>query len=146
MSVHKRHVIFLCNGNTIRSQMAEGLMNHMAGDRFTALSAGVDPGERVHPMAIAVMEEAGIDMSGHKPKSIKDYLGKEAILHMITVCDKAQQSCPRIWPGLPEGNRHHWMLDNPASVEGSEEERLAAFRKVRDDLRERISRWLETLG
>ncbi|TYT75957.1 arsenate reductase ArsC [Desulfobotulus mexicanus] len=143
MSDHKRFVIFLCNGNTIRSQMAEGLLNHMGGDRFTAVSAGVEPGEKVHPMAIAVLAEEGIDISHHKPKAIGTYLGKEAILHMITVCDKAQQTCPRIWPGLSEGNRHHWMLDNPSATEGSEEEKLAAFRRVRDDLKGKIQAWLK---
>ncbi|MCW7753381.1 arsenate reductase ArsC [Desulfobotulus sp. H1] len=142
MSEHKKLVIFLCNGNTIRSQMAEGLLNHMGGDRFTAVSAGVEPGERVHPMAIAVLAEEGMDISSHQPKGIGVYLGKEAVLHMITVCDKAQQSCPRVWPGLPEGNRHHWMLDNPSGAEGSEEEKLAAFRKVRDDLKAKIRDWL----
>lgn len=142
MSDHKRLVIFLCNGNTIRSQMAEGLLNHMGGDRFTAISAGVEPGKEVHPLAIAVLAEDGIDIRHHQPKAIREYLGKEAVLHMITVCDKAQQSCPRVWPGLPDTNRHHWMLDNPSTVEGTDEEKKAAFRKVRDDLKEKITHWL----
>jgi arsenate reductase len=126
--------------------MAEGILNHLAGDRFNAMSAGLDPGTVVNPKAVAVLNEIGIDISHHQPKNLDVYLGKIPVLHMVTVCDNAQQSCPRIWPGLLEKHRHHWMLDNPASVEGTEEEKMQAFRKLRDDLVDRIKAWIETIS
>ena len=99
----KQNVLFLCTGNSCRSQMAEGLLRHLAGERFEALSAGLEPGKEVHPLAIQVMAEIGIDISSQQPKAVDVYLGKTMIHYLIIVCNKAQSTCPRIWPGLPRG-------------------------------------------
>ena len=111
--------------------MAEGLLRHELGDRFEVESAGTKPG-RVRPEAIAVMSELGIDISGHRSKSVDEFAG-QSFDHVLTVCDNAKETCP-IYPG--HTNRLHHNFEDPAAVEGSEEERLAAFRKVRDQIRE----------
>jgi arsenate reductase len=136
------NVLFLCTGNTCRSQMAEGFLREKAGDRFTALSGGLEPGEAIHPMAVEVMKEIGIDIGNQHPKNLDRFLGREHIRYLIVVCDRAQQSCPRIWPGLADENRLYWPLDDPARAEGTEEERLAVFRRVRDELGAKIDQWL----
>ena len=127
----KERVLILCTGNSARSQMAEGLLRHDSGDRFEVESAGTKPG-RVRPEAIAVMSELGIDISGHRSKSVDEFAG-QSFDHVLTVCDNAKETCP-IYPG--HTNRLHHNFEDPAAVEGSEEERLAAFRKVRDQIRE----------
>jgi arsenate reductase len=139
-----RKVLFLCTGNSCRSQMAEGLLRHLSEGRFEACSAGLSPKEQVHPLAIKVMEEIGIDISGRKPKGVGTYLGKEAIAIIITVCSKAEESCPRIWPGLSQNNRLYWPFADPAEAEGTEEEKMALFRQVRDQLRDKIVDWLNS--
>ena len=131
-SVTKR-VLILCTGNSARSQMAEGLLRSSAGDRFDVFSAGTKPGI-VRPEAIAVMSELGIDMSGHRSKHVREFDG-QPFDYVITVCDAANDSCP-VFPG--DAERIHWSLPDPAAVEGSEAERLAAFRRVRDALAERF--------
>lgn len=143
MSAHKKqNVLFLCTGNSCRSQMAEGLLFHMAGERFEALSAGLEPGSEVHPFAIRVMAEIGIDISTRQPKSVFVYLGKTMIHYLIVVCNKAQSTCPRIWPGLPNEKRYYWPISDPAAISGTSEEQLAGFREVRDELREQLTSWL----
>ena len=127
----KERVLILCTGNSARSQMAEGLLRHDSGDRFEVESAGTKPG-RVRPEAIAVMSELGTDISGHRSKSVDEFAG-QSFDHVLTVCDNAKETCP-IYPG--HTNRLHHNFEDPAAVEGSEEERLAAFRKVRDQIRE----------
>jgi arsenate reductase len=130
----KARVLILCTGNSARSQMAEGLLRHLgndAGDRFEVESAGTRP-SRVRPEAIAVMRELGIDISGHRSKPVDEFAGQR-FDYVLTVCDNARESCP-IYPG--HVNRLHHCFDDPAAVEGSEEERLAAFRRVRDEIRE----------
>jgi len=131
--MHKPRVLILCTGNSARSQMAEGLLRHDAGDRFEVFSAGTKP-TQVRPEAIAVMQELGIDISGHRSKSVDEFDGQDFDC-VVTVCDNAKASCP-IFPGNTK--RIHWSLDDPAAVEGSEEHRLAAFRRVRDELRQRL--------
>jgi arsenate reductase len=130
----KARVLILCTGNSARSQMAEGLLRHLGnagGDRFEVESAGTRP-SRVRPEAIAVMRELGIDISGHRSKSVDEFAGQR-FDYVLTVCDNARESCP-IYPG--HANRLHHSFDDPAAVEGDEEERLAAFRRVRDEIRD----------
>jgi len=119
--------------------MAEGLLRHDAGNAFEVFSAGTKPTE-VRPEAIAVMREAGIDISGHRSKSVDEFAGQD-FDYVITVCDNAKQSCP-IYPAKTK--RIHWSIEDPAAVQGSEEERLAAFRRIRDELRLRLQRFAET--
>jgi arsenate reductase len=113
--------------------MAEGLLRHLAGDRFEAMSAGTEA-TRVRPLAVRAMEEIGIDISGQESKTLDRYL-EESFDYVITVCDDANETCP-FFPGA--ANRLHWSFEDPSRVEGSEEERLAVFRSVRDRIRERI--------
>jgi arsenate reductase len=120
--------------------MAEGLFRHHLGDRFEVSSAGTRPSQ-VRPEAIAVMRELGIDISSHRSKSIDEFLGQE-FRYVITVCDNARESCP-VFPGKAE--RLHWSFEDPAAVEGPEEDRKAAFRRVRDQIRARIRSFGETL-
>jgi arsenate reductase len=129
----KRRVLILCTGNSARSQMAEGLLRHDAGDRFDVCSAGTRP-THVRLEAITVMQELGIDISSHRSKSVDDFAGQD-FDYVVTVCDNAKASCPV----FPAGTRQiHWSFDDPAAVEGSQEERLAEFRRVRGQLRERL--------
>ena len=129
----KKRVLILCTGNSARSQMAEGLLRHDAGDRFDVASAGVAP-SHVRPEAIEAMREIGIDISGHRSKSVDEFAGQQ-FDYVITVCDNANQQCP-MFPGKTE--RIHWSLADPAEVEGDENARLAAFTNARDELRQRL--------
>jgi len=125
----KKRVLILCTGNSARSQIAEGLLRHDSGSRFQVESAGTKS-SLVRPEAIQVMREIGIDISGHRSKSVDEFAG-ETFDYVLTVCDHAKESCP-IYPG--HSNRLHRNFQDPAAVEGSEEQRLAAFRKVRDEI------------
>lgn len=140
----KQKILFLCTGNSARSQMAEGLLRDMAGDRFEPLSAGMEAKDRVHTMAVQVMREIDIDISNQHPKGLEEYLGKTFIQYLIVVCNKANETCPRIWPGLmnPE-NRFYWPFEDPASANGTEEEQLTYFRKVRDEIKEKLEAWVK---
>jgi arsenate reductase len=129
----KARVLFLCTHNSARSQMAEGLLRHLAGDRFEAHSAGTEA-THVRPLAIRAMDEIEVDISGQGSKTLDRYL-EESFDHVITVCDDANESCP-IFPGAR--NRLHWSFEDPSRAEGSEEDRLAAFRSVRDRIRDRV--------
>jgi len=134
----KNKVLFLCTSNSARSQMAEGLLRKYAGDRYEALSAGLEP-TTVHPLAIRAMSEAGIDISSQRSKSVKEYLGKKPLGHLIFVCARAEKNCPYLYPPLaPES----WPFEDPAAWQGSEEERLDKFRQVRDQIESRIKAWL----
>jgi arsenate reductase len=128
-----KKVLFICTGNSIRSQMAEGLLRALGNDRWDAASAGVLP-SYVHPLAVRVMSELGIDISHQTSKSVERFLG-QTFHHIITLCDYAAVSCPAI-PG--QGRRSHWPIDDPISAEGTVEERLVAFRKARDEIRKKI--------
>ena len=135
----KPRVLFVCTENACRSQMAEGLLRHEAGAAFEVFSAGTKP-TQVRPEAVAVMREAGIDISGHRSKSVDEFEGQDFDF-VITVCDNAKQSCP-IYPAKTK--RIHWSIEDPAAVQGSEAERLAAFRRIRDELRLRLQGFAET--
>ena len=126
----KERVLILCTGNSARSQMAEGLLRHDAGQRFEVESAGTRPGQ-VRPEAVAVMKEIGINLSGHRSKHVDEFAG-QSFDYVLTVCDNAKESCP-IFPG--HGNRIHKAFEDPAALEGSEQDRLALFRRVRDEIR-----------
>ncbi len=125
-----KRVLILCTGNSARSQMAEGLLRHDAGDRFEVESAGTRPSQ-VRPEAIAVMREIGIDISAYRSKSVEEFAGQQ-FDYVLTLCDNAKESCP-VYPG--HTIRIHHSFSDPAAVQGSEEERLAAFRLVRDEIR-----------
>ena len=132
-------VLILCTGNSARSRMAEGLLRHDAGNAFVVFSAGTKP-TQVRPEAVAVMREAGIYISGHLSKSVDEFAGQDFDF-VITVCDNAKQSCP-IYPAKTK--RIRWSIEDPAAVQGSEAERLAAFRRIRDELRLRLQGFAET--
>jgi arsenate reductase (thioredoxin) len=131
----KPKVLFLCTGNSARSQMAEGFLRHQAGDRFEALSAGTDP-KTLNPFAVQVMREAAIDISAQRSKGVGEFLG-QPVQYVVTVCANAKEKCP-IFPATFK--IVHWDLEDPAAAQGSDEEKLAIFRKVRDEIRERIER------
>jgi arsenate reductase len=127
----KKRILILCTGNSARSQMAEGLLRHDAGDRFEVFSAGTKPSQ-VRPEAIAVMRELGIDISSHRSKSVDEFAG-QSFDCVLTVCDNAKETCP-IFPGKTAMIHH--SFEDPAALQGSAEERLAFFRRVRDQIRE----------
>ncbi|MBZ5592303.1 MAG: arsenate reductase ArsC [Acidobacteriia bacterium] len=129
----KTRVLILCTGNSARSQMAEALLRHDAGDRFEVFSAGTKP-TQVRPEAIVVMSELGIDISGQRSKSMDEFAGQR-FDYVVTVCDHARDNCP-VFPAAT--TRIHWSFEDPAAVEGPEERRLAAFRHVRDGMRGRL--------
>ncbi|MBE7558435.1 arsenate reductase ArsC [bacterium] len=139
----KPSVLFLCTGNSCRSQMAEGWLRHVAADRFEALSAGLEPRE-IDPLAIAVMAEVGVDIRGQRSKSVSEYLGRRTVTHAVFVCDAAERNCPRIYPFAL--HRLSWPFADPAACAGTEEERRARFRAVRDEIGARIRAWLDELG
>lgn len=142
----KKNVLFLCTGNSARSQMAEGLLRQIAGDRFEVMSAGLEPKDEVHPLAVEVMREIGIDIGAQKPKTVDVFLGRVPVHYLIVVCNRAQATCPRIWPGLMDGNRYYWPVDDPAEAAGSVEERLAVFRAVRDELQQKLIAWADQVA
>ena len=134
----KPRILILCTGNSARSQMAEALLRHEAGGRFEVFSAGTQP-SRVRPEAIAVMAEIGLDISGHRSKSVDEFVGLDFDF-VITVCDNAKETCP-VFPGAV--TRLHWPFEDPAAVEGSEEVRKASFRRIRDRIHGRIMVFLD---
>ena len=133
-------VLFLCTHNSARSQMAEGFLRAMAGDRFEAGSAGTEK-TSVNPLAIRVMAERDIDLSGHTSKAYAD-VALRSWDYLITVCDDANERCPWV-PGSVK--RLHWSFPDPSRATGSEEERLAVFRRVREQIQERLTDWLRAL-
>ena len=132
-AAERSRVLFLCTHNSARSQMAEGLLRHLAGDRFEAHSAGTEA-TQVRPLAIRAMDEIGVNISGQESKTLERYL-REPFDHVITVCDDANEACP-FFPGAR--NRVHWSFEDPSRAEGTEEERMAVFRLVRDRIRDRV--------
>ena len=129
--MHRPKVLILCTGNSCRSHMAEGILRKAAGDLFEVHSAGSDPAGYVHPQAIAALEEIGIDLSGHSSKHMNEFLQSE-IDTVITVCGNADQACP-VFPG--QVHRYHWGFEDPAHATGSDEEIMAAFRSIRDQIK-----------
>jgi arsenate reductase len=135
----KRRVLFLCTGNSCRSQMAEGLVNHFLGDEWLAYSAGTAPAGYVHPLAVRAMADLGIDISFQRSKSADGFRNADLDL-VITVCDDAAENCP-IWLG--KGRTIHIGFQDPAQATGTEEERLAVFRQVRDEIRQQVLSYLK---
>ena len=135
----KQRVLFLCTHNSARSQMAEGLLRNLAGDRYKAFSAGTEA-TRVRPLAIRVIRELDIDISAQESKTLDRYLG-EPFDAVITVCDQAAEACP-VFPGAQR--RLHWSFPDPSKARGTEEEQLAVYREVRDDIQKHIERELLT--
>lgn len=133
--VDPTRVLILCTGNSARSQMAEGWLRKLGASRFLVFSAGTKPAERVNSLAVRVMAEAGVDISAQYPKHLELYL-REPFDYVISVCDNANEACP-VFPGGKK--RLHWGVDDPTAVSGSEEEKLAAFRRTRDEIRARFA-------
>src|SRR5215211_3385046 len=129
----KTRVLFLCTHNSARSQMAEGLLRDLAGDQFEVMSAGTEA-THVRPLAVRAMEEIGIDISGQESKTLDRYLD-QPFDYVITVCDDANEACP-FFPGAQ--SRLHWSFEDPSRAEGSDEERLEVFRRVRDEIKDRV--------
>ncbi len=134
----KPKVLFLCTGNSARSQMAEGLLRALAGEQFEVFSAGTEPKGRILPEVQEAMREIGIDVSGQRSKSVMEYLGKAVFAHVITVCADAEENCPAVF--LNMGTHEHWPFDDPAKF--NDETRLARTRRVRDQIESRLRSWL----
>lgn len=135
----KQKILFLCTGNSARSQMAEAFVRAYADDRFEAHSAGLEP-KGLNPLTVKVMDEIGIDISGQTSKSMDLYWGKTGLQYVITVCDSANENCPAVWPGVHQ--KMHWSFQDPAAAQGTDEEKLAKFREVRDLIDNKIQSWL----
>ena len=135
----KQKVLFLCTGNSARSQMAEAFLRKYAGDRFEVFSAGLEPSV-IHPLTIQVMEESGVDMTGHYSKGLDTFLGKVNFAYLITVCSRADEKCP-IFPGM--GQRLHWPFDDPAEFQGSQADKLTKFREVRDAIEAKVKEFVQ---
>ena len=131
MTPPKPLILILCTGNSCRSHLAEGLLRHVAGDILEVASAGSKPAGYVHPLGIKAMAEIGIDIAAHRSKHMNDFLVRD-VETVITVCGNADQACP-LFPG--QVNRYHWGFDDPAHATGSEDEQMAVFRRVRDEIR-----------
>ena len=134
-------ILILCTGNSCRSHMAEGILRAAVGDTVAVASAGSAPAGYVHPLAIEVLKEIDIDISGHTSKHLKDFLAQD-VHTVITVCGNADQACP-VFPG--QAVKHHWPFDDPAHATGAEAEQLAVFRRVRDEIRAKFEAYADTL-
>jgi len=135
----KIKVLFLCTGNSCRSQMAEAWLRELGGNRYEVYSAGLEP-HGVNPYTILVMEETGYAMSGHRSKHLDEYIGKIEFDFLITVCGNADERCP-YFPGM--GTRLHWPFEDPAAFEGPEDEKIEQFRMIRDQIKNKIRSWLD---
>jgi len=138
----KARVLFLCTGNSARSQMAEALLRKYAGDHFEVYSAGLEP-KGLNPYTVKVLEEIGVDTSQHYSKTLDTFMGKVHFGYLITVCSNAEENCP-IFPGM--GMRMHWPFEDPAAFVGSEEETLQKFREIRDQIDTRVREWLKEMN
>ncbi len=139
----KQNVLILCTGNSARSQMAEALLRQYAGDRFEVYSAGIEP-KGLNPYAIRVMDEIGIDISGQRSKGVEAFMGKMFFRYVITVCGHADANCPRpLW--AQGGTKLHWPFEDPAAVEGTDEEKTTAFRETCNLLEAKIKSWVADL-
>lgn len=142
MNSEKPKILILCSGNSCRSQMAEGFFKKHADDLFEIHSAGLEP-KPIHPMTIRAMIEAGVDISDQKSKAIKDFLGRESFRHIIFVCSAAEKSCPNVYPFV--NSRISWPFEDPAAVEGTEEEKYSKFVEVRDLVENTIKTWVKEI-
>ncbi len=134
----KIRVLFLCTGNSARSQMAEAFLRHYAGEQFDVYSAGLEP-RGINPLTIRVMEEIGYNLNGQSSKPVAPFVFREHFGYVITVCSRAEANCP-VFPGLPV--RLSWPFEDPAAFEGTDEEKLAKFREIRDQIEARVQAWL----
>lgn len=132
-------VLFLCTGNSARSQMAEAFLRKHGAGEFEAHSAGLEP-KAISPHTRRVMDEVGVSLDGHRSKHVSEYMGKKHFGYLITVCADAEEKCPRVFPGV--GRRLHWPIDDPARARGSEEEILQAYRRARDEVEGRVEAWV----
>ncbi len=140
--MRKQKVLFLCTQNSARSQMAEGLLRHLAGDRFEAYSAGLEATDEVHPCAVEAMREIGIDISDQRPKALRTYMGKMGFNYLIIVCARAEERCPKTFPGV--GTTFSWIFEDPRRDEDLPYDSvLERFRAVRDQIELRMKAWLE---
>jgi arsenate reductase (thioredoxin) len=135
----KTEVLFLCTGNSARSLMAEAFLSHHGGTSFEAYSAGVEP-QGINPYTKKVMAEAGISMEGQRSKDLVEYLGKKHFSYLITVCSNAEKKCPTTFPGVSK--RLSWNFEDPAAIEGDDQEKLIKFREIRDQIEEKIINWI----
>ena len=140
----EKSVLFLCSGNIARSQMAEAFLRKHGGDRFEVQSAGLVPGEGIHPLARLVMEEVGLDLSGQQPKSLRPYLGRSRFDVVIFVCERSEANCPSMWPSALASLA--WPFEDPSAMQGSDDERLDKFRSIRDQIERRILQWIAEKG
>jgi arsenate reductase (thioredoxin) len=140
--MRKQKVLFLCTQNSARSQMAEGFLRHLAGDRFEAMSAGIDPTPEIHPCAVEATEEVGIDISEQYPKGLRTYLGKMGFNYLIIVCARAEERCPKTFPGV--GTIFSWVFEDPRREEDIPYySMLERFDEVRDEIELKIRDWLD---
>ena len=139
MTIARARVLFLCTHNAARSQMAEAFLCHYGGDRFEACSAGLEPTE-VHPLTREVLQEIGIDVSGLRAKGLNEFLGRARVRYAIIVCERVNRNCPHVYPFATR--TFYWPFEDPADSEGSVEERLATFRRVRDQIADRVRGFL----
>ena len=140
MEPAKPTLLILCTGNSCRSQIAEGLFRRHGGNRFNVCSAGTEPTAAVHPLAVQVMDEIGIDIDQQRPKGVGEFLGKVSVRNLFIVCHEAERKCPRMFPGMLA--RTFWPLDDPAAFKGSPAATLEKFRTTRDELDVLIKAWL----
>ncbi|MGA9047840.1 MAG: arsenate reductase ArsC [Dehalococcoidia bacterium] len=136
----KIRVLFLCTGNSARSQMAEAFLRKYAGDKFEAYSAGLEP-TGIHPLTKKVMDEIGIDISKQKSKSLSEYMGKLHFAYLITVCLNADKNCPSTFVGF--GQRQNWDIEDPVAFSGTDAEKLQKFRDTRDQISEKVRTWTD---
>lgn len=139
--MNKPKVLFLCTGNSARSQMAEAFLRAYADNQFEVYSAGLEPKGYILPEVLKVMKELGFDMAGQTSKGVQEYLGKVVFAHTITLCGDAEENCPAIF--LNMGKHEHWPFDDPAKVHGDKAERLEATRVVRDQIDQRVTEWIK---
>ncbi len=135
----KIKVLFLCTGNSARSQMAETFLKKYGGDQYEVYSAGIEPRD-IHPYTERVMEEVGISLRGHYSKHIKEYMGRINFAYVIILCEEAEKQCPTTFPGITQ--RLKWSFEDPAAIVESDDKKLMKFQEVRDKIEERVKFWL----
>lgn len=140
----KQKLLFLCTGNSARSQMGEAFLRAYASNHFDVFSAGLEPKNDIHPLVRTVMNEIGLTMDGQYPKSVNEYLGKVIFAYTVTVCGGAEEQCPRVF--LSMGQHLFWPFEDPAALIGSEAETLPKVRAIRDQIAEKVQGWLRGHG
>jgi arsenate reductase len=140
----KPKVLFLCTGNSARSQMAEAFLRAYGGEHFDVFSAGLEPKAEIHPLTRTAMQEIGLTMDGQYPKSVNEYLGKVIFAYTVSVCGNAEEKCPHLFLGM--GRHMFWPFDDPAALQGSEDEILTKVRLIREQISEKVRSWLHEQG